>query len=116
MYKTLWNASSHRKFHTFLWSKILNSWQNIINGIFLFSIQQSEESERADKAWESPSLLERLSEQSETPLVRFIKYSFMVMIMNNKSHQQTSHFIHLAQQKEKGEGVVDIEFRLVDDK
>ena len=28
--------------------------------------------------------LERLSEQSETPLVRFIKYSFMVMIMNNQ--------------------------------
>ena len=39
-------------------------------------------SQRGLTKLESPPL-ERHSEQSETPLVTFIKYSFMVMIMNN---------------------------------
>ena len=54
-------------FTPFYGGKILNSWQNIINGIFSFW------------GWQSlkvPSL-ERLSDWCEKPLRIFIKYSFM---------------------------------------
>ena len=75
-------------FTPFYGVKFPTAWQNIINGIFLFLFPSARlcSQGRLTKL-ESPLIgEERPSEQSETPLVTFIKYSFMVMIMNNKSH------------------------------